>query len=135
MGIKHGKILYCYSVSEKNVDWKISALEYNNRRVYDCFNNPFTADCGIRAMHLPTITIDDRPPTPHPTSHKRYRITPYLIPAAIYVASENYVSTFNSPSDSPDILPTDDPNDLHVMRKYMFLEFRLQIGYYSRTRR
>ena len=62
MGIADGKLLYYHGVAEGNVDKTISTLEYNNRMFYDCFNNPFTADCGIPAMHLPTITIDDRPP-------------------------------------------------------------------------
>ena len=62
MGITDGKLLYCHGVAEGNEDKKISTLEYNNRTVYDCFNNPFTADCGSPAMHLPPITIDDRPP-------------------------------------------------------------------------
>ena len=61
MGITDGKILYCHGVAEENSDKKISTLEYNNRTVYDCFNNPFTADFGRPAMHLPPITIDDRP--------------------------------------------------------------------------
>ena len=62
MGIIDGKLLYYHSVSEGNVDKKISTLEYKNRTVYDCFNNPFTADCGSPAFHLPPITIDDIPP-------------------------------------------------------------------------
>ena len=75
-------------------------------------------------MHLPPITIDD---IPHP--HKRARYTPYLIPAAISVASENDVSTLTTPSDSPYILPTDDPNTLNVMKKYMHLKGRVHRGY------
>ena len=59
--ITDGKLLYCYGVAEGNVDKKISSLEYNNRKVYYCFNYPFTADYGSPAMHLPPITIDDRP--------------------------------------------------------------------------
>ena len=35
MGIIYGKLLYCHGVAEKNVDKKISTLEYNNRTVYD----------------------------------------------------------------------------------------------------
>ena len=62
MGIADGKLLYCHGVAEGNEDNKISTLEYNNNTVYDCFNNPFTAYCGSPAMHLPPITIDDRPP-------------------------------------------------------------------------
>ena len=67
MGVTDGKLLYCHGVVERNVDKKFSTLEYNNRTVYDCFNNIFTADCGIPDMHLPPITIDDRPP-PHKRS-------------------------------------------------------------------
>ena len=67
MGITDGKLLYCYGVAEGNKDKKISTLDFNNRTVYDCFNNPFTADCGSTDMHLPPITIDDRPP-PHKRS-------------------------------------------------------------------
>ena len=78
------------------------SLEYNNRTAYDCFNNPFTADCGSPAMHLPSITINDRPPPP-----KRARYAPNLLPATISVASEKSVSTLTNPSDLPDILPTD----------------------------
>ena len=40
MGIKDGKLLYCHGVAEGNKDKKILTLEYNNRTVYDCFNNP-----------------------------------------------------------------------------------------------
>ena len=52
MGITDGKLLYCHGVAEGNKDKKISTSEYNNRSVYDFFNNPFTADCGSPAMHL-----------------------------------------------------------------------------------
>ena len=53
----------------------------------------------------------------------------YLIPAAISVASENYVSTLTTPSDSPDLLPTDDSNTLHVMKKGMPFKGRVLRGY------
>ena len=112
MGIIDGDLLYCHGVAEGNVDKKISTLEYNNRTVYDCFNNPFTSDCGSRAMHITCITIDNRPP---PQNRSRY--SPDMLPPAIYVASENSVSTLTTPSDSPYIFPTDDPNNLHVLKK------------------
>ena len=88
MGITDGELLYGHGVAEGNKDKTNSTLEYNNKTVYDCFNNPFTADCGIPSMHLPPITIDDSPPPP-----KRARCAPNLLPATIYVASENSVST------------------------------------------
>ena len=114
MGITDGKLLYCHFVLEGNMDRKISTLEYNNRTVYDCFNNPFTADFGSPAMNLYPITIYDRPPP-----HKRDQYTPDLLPSAISVASENYVSNLTNPSDSPDILPNDDPSTIHVIEKDM----------------
>ena len=61
MGITDGKLPYCHGVAEGNEDKKISTLEYNNRTVYDCFNNPFTDECGSPAMHIPPVTIDGRP--------------------------------------------------------------------------
>ena len=75
-------------------------------------------------MNTPPITIDDRPP-----SHKRAQYTPDLLPAAISVAYENSVSTLTTPSDFPDILHTDYPNTLHVMKKYMPLKGRVHSGY------
>ena len=47
MGITYENLLYCQGVAEVNVDKKISTLEYNNRTVYDCFNNTFTDEIGI----------------------------------------------------------------------------------------
>ena len=111
MGITYGNLLYCHDVAEGNVEKKIPALEYNNRMGYYCLNNPFTADCGSPDMHLPTITIDYRTPP-----HKRARYAPYLLPPAISVAFEDYFSTLTTPSNSPDILPTDDNNTIHVMK-------------------
>ena len=63
-------------------------------------------------MHLPSITIVDRPPL-----HKIARYSPNLLPATISVASENSVSTLTTPSDFPDIFPTDVPKTLHVLKK------------------
>ena len=123
MGITDGKLLYCHGVAEGNADNLFSTLEYNNRTVYDCFNDPFTADCGSPAMHPPPITFDGR----HPP-HKIARYAPDLLPAAISVASENSVSTLITPYDSPDILPTGDPNTLHVLKKYMPLKGRVHTG-------
>ena len=63
-------------------------------------------------MHLPPITIDDRPPPP-----KRARYAPNLLPATISGASENSFSTLTTPSDLPDILPTDGLKNLHDLKK------------------
>ena len=50
--------------------------------------------------------------------HKRARYTPDMIPATISVASENYVGDLTNPSDSLDILITDDTNTLNIIKKY-----------------
>ena len=122
VGIAYGKLLYCHGVEEGNVDNKISTLEYNNRTVYDCFNNPFTYDFGSPTMHIPPINIDDRPPPP---CIEDPNITHICSPL-------QYISTLNTPYDSQDILPTDDPNTLHIMKKYVPLKGRVNIGYYYR---
>ena len=111
MGITDGKLLYCHGVAERNKDKKISSLEYNNRTVYDWFNNNFTDDFGSPDLNLPPITFDDRP-----RQHKISHYAPDLPPDNISVASENYFGTLTTPSDSPDLLTYDDHNTLHVMK-------------------
>ena len=127
MGITDRKPLYRHGVAEGKKDKKISTLEYNKRTFYDCFNNQFTADCGSPDMHLPPITIDDRPPP-----HKRSRYAPNLLPATISVASENSVSTLNNPPDLPDILPTDGQKTIHVLNKGLPVNCRFHRGYCCR---
>ena len=122
MGITYGKLLYCQGVAEGNVTKKISTLEYNSRTVYDCFNDPFTDDFGSPNLHPTPINIDD---IPHP--HEIYQCTPYLISSAIYVASESSGSTLTNPRYSPYFLPSDDPNTLYVMKKYVLFKGRVNI--------
>ena len=50
-------------------------------------------------MNLPTITIDN-----NTHQYKISHYTPKLLPDTIYVASENYFSTFNTPSYSPRLI-------------------------------
>ena len=111
IGIKDGKLLYCHGVSVGNLDRKMLTLEYNNRMVYDYFNDYFTADCGIPALNISPIIFYDRP-----RLHKRARYTPYLLPAAISVASENSFSTLTTPSGSTDLLTSDDTNTLDIIK-------------------
>ena len=82
--------------------------------VYECLNNHFTADFGIPGLNPLPITIDNRP-----CLYKISRYTPDLLSSAIYVAPENFVSTLTTPSDLLWIflLPSDDTNPLHVMKK------------------
>ena len=68
----------------------------------------------------------------HPPTHKRDRYTPDMLPASISVASKNSVSTLTTPSDSMYILPTDDTDTLHVMKKDAPYSCRVKIGYCCR---
>ena len=127
MDITYGKLLYYCVVSEGNMDKKISTLDYNNRTVYDCFNNPFTYELGIPYLNVPPITFNDRP-----RPHKRARYTPDLLPAATYVAYGNYFITLTTPCDLPDLLPSDDTNTLHVLKKYVPFLGRVKRGCFFR---
>ena len=90
---------------------KISTSEYKKSTVYDRSNNPLTDDLGIPALNLPPITFDDKP-----RPHKKACYTPDLLPANISVALENSFSTLTTPSYSLYLLPSDDPNTIHVMK-------------------
>ena len=78
-------------------------------------------------MHLPPITIDYRRPP-----HQRAQYAPNLLPATISVASENSVSTLTTPSDLPDILPTDGSKTIHVLKKGLPVKGRVHRGYFCR---
>ena len=75
---------------------------------------PFIAECISLALNLPPITIDD---IPHMDKIACY--TSDLLSAAIYIASENSVSTLTTPSDSLKllVLTYDDTNHHHFMKK------------------
>ena len=109
------------------MDRKISTLEYNNRTVYECFNNSFTDEFGIPDLNLHPVTFYYRP-----CPHKRSCHTPDLILYVISVASKFSLSTFTTPSDSSDLLPSDDPNALHVIKEYVPFLHRVKIGYCCR---
>ena len=102
-------------------------MEYNNSKVYEWFNNLFTDGFGSPVFNPPPITIDDRP---HP--RKRARYTLYLLPSAIYVASENSFSTLTTTSNYPDLLPSNYHPPLHVMNKYDPYHVRVKIWYRCR---
>ena len=110
------------------MDRKISTLEYNNRRVYDCFNNIFTDDCSIPYLNIPPINFNYRP-----HSHKRALYTTDLLPSVISVASESYLSTLITPSDLIYLLPSDDLNTLHVMNMDVTFQGRVHRGYCFRN--
>ena len=127
MGIIYGKLLDCYGVAEGNEDKKISTFEYNNRTVYDWFNNLFSADLVAQICIYLTSPLMMVPPP-----HKRALYTQNILPDVISVASGNYVSTLTTPSGSPDLLPTDDHNNLHVMKKDVPLKGRFNRRYCCR---
>ena len=83
MVITNQKLLLYHGISKDSENKTISTNEYNNRKVYDYFNNPFTAYFGTPSLNLPPITIDYIP-----QPHKRARYNPTLIPAVISVASQ-----------------------------------------------
>ena len=124
MGIKYGKLLYFHGVVEGDLYKKISILEYINRTVYNYFNNTFTSDFGILAFIITPITIDDRP-----CLHKRSQYTPDMLPYAFSVSSENYFITLTTLYDSLYLLHSDDPNTMHVLKKYATLKGRFNRGY------
>ena len=74
-------------------------------------------------IYLPSTLMTTTPP------HNRARYAPYLLPDAISVASENSVITLTTPSDSPYLLPTYDPNTIHVLKEYVPLKGRVHRGY------
>ena len=55
-----------------------------------------------------------------------------MLPAAISVAYGNSGSTLGTPFDSQYILPTDDPDTIHVMNKYEPYTGRVKKGYCCR---
>ena len=75
-------------------------------------------------MNLSPITFDDRT-----RPHKSDQYTPYILPDNIYFDLENYFSTLTNPSDYPDLLPSDDPNTLHVMNMDVTVLGRVHRGY------
>ena len=129
MGIIDGKLLLCHGVSDESVDKKISVREYNNRKVYECLNNTFTSNFCSLCLKLPPVYIDDIP-----RPHKRACYTPYLLPAAISVASENSGGTLATPSGSPRLLllTYDGPNPNCAMKKYQPYHCRVKRGYCCR---
>ena len=100
MGVTYGKLLFYHGISYQIRDKKSPMREYNVRIVYEYLNNPFQVDCSIPDLNLRPMPIDD---SPRPKKIARYTSDP--LPAAIYVASKNSVSTLTAPCDSPRVIP------------------------------
>ena len=129
MVITDRKLIFCHAISEGNVEKKILTREYNNRTVYECFNNPFISHFGSPYLNPPLVTIDDRP-----RSHKIPCFPPDLLLATISFASEKSVSTLTTPSASQKLLllPSDYHNHCHITKKDEPNRVRVKIGYCSR---
>ena len=56
-----GKLLFCHDISAQIKDKKFSMREYNNRTVYDCFNDIFTFYGHNPYFNLLPMPIDDSP--------------------------------------------------------------------------
>ena len=114
MGIIYVKILFCHGISKESEDRNISMREYNNRTVYEFFNNIFPDNFGSPELNLTPITIDDRT-----RLQKISRYTLDLLSVVISVASENSVSNLNTLSDSIRLflLPFNYNNPLHTIMK------------------
>ena len=77
-------------------------------------------------IYLPSPLMMD------PACIKKSRYTQDQHPAAISFASANSVNTLTTPSDFPDLLPSDDPTTLPAMKKYVTFQGRLHKGYCCR---
>ena len=102
---------------------------YNDRTVYERFNNPFTVECGSPFLNLLPMIVDDSPPP-----KKIYRYTTDTIPASIYFASVKYISNFTTSFDYTNVivLASDDTNTPHTIMRYNPGSFRRKTGYYFR---
>ena len=126
MSITNGNISFCNVIFEGSEEKKCSITEYNNRVVYACFNNYFSDDSGKPEFNLPPIVMYDSP-----RKDKRDRYATDLILYAMYVASENPVSTLTKTSDYQQVLvlTSDDPNHSHTTNKDNPVNGRMKIGY------
>ena len=90
-------------------------IEYNNRTVYDCFNNIFTFYGGNPDLNLPPMPIDDSP-----RAEQKSRYTSDPLPAAISVASGKSGSKLTTTSESPNVifLYYNDDNTRHTIMIY-----------------
>ena len=127
--ITDAKLLLFHIVSDKIKDKTISKREYNDRTVYDCFNNPFSVDSGTPDLNLPPIPI-------YYSSclNKRARYTSGPFPDAIYVASGNYVRDLITPTNSVQMFEPiyDDHDANHTIMSENPFRAREKRGYCSR---
>ena len=126
IGVTDKKLPFCHGIQEERRGKQIITREYNDRTVYECFNNPFSFYCDIPDLILSPMPIDDSP-----CPKKRARYTPDPLPVAISVASGNSVSTLATLSDSPQdiILTCDAPNTDYIIMIDKHDCGKIKIGY------
>ena len=90
---------------------------------------PFLFYCGIPYLNIPLMNIDDSF-----IPNKIYFCTPDLIPADIYVASGNYISTLDTPSDYPQVVlvSSDSNSTYHTIIIYKTSHTTEKMGYWYR---
>ena len=103
--------------------------EYNDRKFYDWFNEPFSIYCGSPDLNLPHIPIDD---SPRPNKISWYTFDP--LPADISVTPGYSVIKMTTPFYSPQLIEAIyyDPDTLHTIISDNPFCGRMTRGYCSR---
>ena len=103
-------------------------IEYNDRMIYDWFNNPFPDDFSSSDLNPHTIPIYD---SPLPDKISEY--TPDLSLSDISVAPESFLCILITPYDYSQVLVLnyDYPNHHHEMNKDNPVHVRLKRVYFS----
>ena len=52
-------ILFRNGISEQIKEKEVTLIEYNNRKLFDCFNDPFPFYCGSPTLSIPPMPIYD----------------------------------------------------------------------------
>ena len=96
MGITDVKLLLCHGIATDNNNKDINMTEYNDRKVFDYFNNISPDNCDTQDLNIPHMAFDYSPRPPKIPCN-----TFDMLPATISAASKNSLSTLTSPCDSP----------------------------------
>ena len=96
MGITDVKLLLCHGIATDNKNKDITMTEYNDRKVFDYFNNISPDNCDTQDLNIPHMAFDYSPRPPKIPCN-----TFDMLPATISAASKNSLSTLTSPCDSP----------------------------------
>ena len=129
MGIIDGYLLLCHGISEQIKDKTVSTRKYNDRTVYDWFNDSFSFDCGSPALNPPHVPIGDSP-----RLNKTAWYTSDPLTDAISITPGYSVSTLTTPSDPPQLPEQnyDYPDTLHTIMNDNPFRGNMTRGYCSR---